>query len=113
LRLIVEEVTADNVRMRLEGFASLGAEFQPARADDLHGPFGYEPRLFGYMDYNPKTSRIARFEFVALGDTYGYPNTDDVAWRSSWRPGRQPLGVAFEMISAAPPGARIPARVVP
>jgi hypothetical protein len=82
-------------------------------AEDLKGPFGYELRLSGYLDYNPKTGRITRFEFVALGDTYGYPNTDDAAWKPSWRAGRQPLGVAFEMISGATAGERIPARVVP
>jgi hypothetical protein len=113
LRLIVEEVSADNVRMRLEGFADLGAPFQPAKADDLKGPFGYEPRLSGYLCYNPRTSRISRFEFVALGDTYGYPNTDDAAWKPSWRAGRQPLGVAFEMISGATASERIPPRVLP
>ena len=57
--------------------------------------------------------RITRFEFVAVGDTYGYPNTDDAAWKPSWRPGRQPLGVAFEMVSGTKPAERIPARVLP
>ncbi len=113
LRLIVQDVGADNVRMRLEGHADLGAAFQPAKADDLKGPFGYEPRLTGYLDYNPKTGRITRFEFVAVGDVHGYPNTDDASWKPSWRPGRQPLGVAFEMVSGTKPAERIPARVLP
>jgi hypothetical protein len=113
LHLLVEDVSGENVRLRLEGFADLGAAFDPAKADDLRGPFGYEPRFLGYVDYNPKANRITRFEFVALGDTYGFPYSEDLAWKQTWRPGRHPLGVAFEMVSGNVSADRVPAKVVP
>ena len=113
LHLIVEDVTADNVRLRLEGFARLGAPFDPRKANDLKGPFGYEPRLTGFLHYDTKHKRITRLEILAIGDTYGYPNTHDPSWRPAWRPGRQPLAVAFEMVSGTAPADRIPAKVVP
>lgn len=113
LSVIVEEASDKNIRLRLEGFASLGAAFEGAKANDLKGPFGYEPKLTGFVDYDREAKRITRFELVALGDVYGYPNTDDLAWKPSWRAGRQPLGVVFEMISGTSPGDRVPARVVP
>lgn len=113
LNLIVEEATETKLRLRLEGFARLGAASDAALAGDLKGPFGYEPRLLGFLEYDRAADRITRCEFVALGDVYGYPNTDDLAWKPSWRSGRQPLGVAFEMVSGDKPGERIPAKVAP
>jgi hypothetical protein len=113
LHLIVDDVSDRSIRLRLEGFARLGAAFESAKASDLKGPFGYEPQLIGFVEYDRQAKCITRFEFVALGDVYGYPNTDDLAWRPSWRAGRQPLGVAFELISGNAAGDRVPARVVP
>jgi hypothetical protein len=90
LSLIVADLCEESMRLRLEGFAHLGAAFDPAKANDLGGPFGYEPRLTGFVDYDRKAKRITRFELVALGDVHGYPNTDDLAWRPSYRPAASP-----------------------
>jgi hypothetical protein len=113
LRLTVEDVTDRHIRLRLDGSARFGAPYVRERADDLKGPFGYEPTILGFVEYDRKAQRVTRFDFVALGDMHGYPNTDDAAWRPSWRPGRQPLGVAFELVSGNAPADRVPARVVP
>jgi hypothetical protein len=113
LNLVVEVATDATLRLRLEGFAKLGAAGDASLVDDLKGPFGFEPKLLGHLEYDPKAQRITRFEFVALGDVYGYPNTDDAAWRPSWRAGRQPLGITFEMVSGDTPSERIPAKVAP
>lgn len=113
LQLVVEEVSAERIRLRLDGSARLGAASISAKVTDLKGPFGYEPSIQGYIDYDRKAKRFTRFDFVAYGDVYGYPNTDDLSWKPSWRPGRQPLGIAFELVSGATPGERVPARVVP
>lgn len=113
LNLIVEQATPEGVRLRLEGFAQLGAAFDASKANDLKGPFGFEPRLMGTLEYDAKKKVITSFEFVALGDSFGYPNTDDASWRPAWRPGRQPLGVAFERVSGQSPLDRMPARILP
>lgn len=73
-------VLGEILGVRVPGEAAAGtADVNKAGTglDQTRGPFGYEPRLSAYLDCNPKTGRITRFEFVALGDTYGYPNTDD------------------------------------
>jgi hypothetical protein len=114
LNLIVEEVSADSVQLRLDGFAQLGAVYDPERGAALTGPFGYEPRVLGRLSYDPRSQKITRFEFVALGDTFGYPNAqNDLAWRPCWRAGRQPLGVAFEMVPGNSPIERIPPSCLP
>lgn len=112
LTLTVEEVSADRVRLRLEGFALLGQPFDPSVKPGPALPgsrrgFGYEPRLLGLLDYDRDKQAIARFDMVAVGDMYGYSEIGDALY---FRPGRNPLGVAFELTKGELPAERVPPR---
>ena len=51
-------------------------------------------------------AHFARFDMVALGDMYG--ETTEGAW--FYRPGRKPVGFAFELSNGATPSDRLPPR---
>jgi hypothetical protein len=108
LALLVEDVSAASVRLRLTGFAQLGKAFDPKLKVQLtEGEsvgVGYEPRLLGYLTYDRKAKRITRFDAVAVGDFYGKMHG---SFWDVYRPGRQPLGVAFELIAADSPANRV------
>jgi hypothetical protein len=108
LTATVEEATSKNIRLRLEGFALLGQPFDanlppPSTKPGKRG-VGYEPALLGYVDYDPAKKVITRFDLVAYGDTYGIPEGDG---RYYYRPGRQPLGIAFELTKGDSPADRV------
>ena len=105
LHATVESVSPTRVRLRLEGFAHLGLDYDTAQARSQnggHSAHGYEPSLLGYLDYNPAENRIERFDLVALGSFYGTLYGDN---RLLFRSGRTPLGVAFEMVDTDSPQA--------
>jgi len=64
---------------------------------------GYEVRLLGYLDYNPQKKAIRRFDIVALGDHWG----EGIYTRGA-RPGRTPLGIAFELARGDTPADQVP-----
>lgn len=111
LALVVEDVAANKVRLRLEGFAMLGPDFETAdnAVKKKQRSWGFEPRLLGYLEYHPAKKIISRFDIVALGDTYGMLQE---GLRFFYRPGRHPLGVAFELVSAEAPANCVPGRAV-
>ncbi len=106
LRLTVEAVSASKVRLRLDGRADLGK--QPPQAV-LAGKtasmtlWGYEPKLLGYLEYDPQKQVFTRFDVVALGDQFGRVGL--VAGAA--RPGCQPLGITFELVSGDRPADRV------
>jgi hypothetical protein len=107
LRLTVEQVTPDMVRLRLNGFARLGsapptevATGQVACLDQ----WGYEPRLLGFLEYDPRTHVWTRFDIVALGEHFGRLGICD----SGSRPGLQPLGISFELVQGDRAADRVP-----
>jgi hypothetical protein len=107
MKLTVTEASADVVRMRLDGFARLGKEFPAAEKTSQRAcldQWGYEPRLLGYLEYDPRKEVFTRFDVVALGDHFGRLGICD----SAARPGRQPLGIAFELVTNDAPAERIP-----
>jgi hypothetical protein len=88
----------------LEGTALLASDRDPAKAER-----GYEVRLLGYLHYHPGRQAISRFDVVALGEHWGQGRFTRGA-----RPGRTPLGIAFELARGdrgadrvAPQGARV------
>jgi hypothetical protein len=108
LNQVVEEVGQDRVRLRLEGFALLGPDFETVQQNVKKiRSWGYEPHLLGYLEYQPSASKITRFDLVALGDTYGMLEEGLYYF---YRPQREPLGVAFELVSGDVPANRIPPR---
>jgi hypothetical protein len=107
LTLTVEMVSAARVRLRLEGQAKLGKE-PPAEAvagrTACTRDWGYEPRLLGFLEYDPRTRVFTRFDVVALGDHFGRLGICD----SGARPGLQPLGISFEMVKGERAADRVP-----
>jgi hypothetical protein len=113
MTLTVMQISANMVRLRLDGFARLGADF-PAADMMSHraclDKWGYEPRLLGHLEYDPQKKVFTRFDIVALGDHFGRLGICD----SAARPGRQPLGIAFELVATEAPAERIPpGRTIP
>ncbi len=98
MTLSVEEVTATSVRLRVEGSALLATDPSPDRAAR-----GYEARWLGYIEYNTPKKTIGRFDLVVLGDHWGQgPHTRGA------RPGRAPLGIAFDLPRGDAPADRVP-----
>lgn len=105
LRVIVEEASQERIRLRLEGFARLGADYPTAEkvsASGGDGAYGYEPQILGYLAFDASRQRLDRFDMIALGDFYGTLRGDG---RNFYRPGRTPLGVAFELVNEHSPAA--------
>jgi hypothetical protein len=108
LTLTVDAVARDSVRLRLDGFAKLGAmppaavvEGKVASLDQ----WGYEPRLLGFLEYDPRTQVFTRFDIVALGEHFGRLG---LGRRAPARIGLQPLGIAFELVKGDQPADRVP-----
>jgi hypothetical protein len=99
--------TPTSVRLRLDGFAKLGQEAPAAVAAGQCASidaWGYEPRLLGFLDYDPRQKRITRFDVVAIGNHFGRLGICD----SAARRGVQPLGISFELVTGDVPADRIP-----
>jgi hypothetical protein len=90
--MTVEEVNDQTIRVRLEGTALLSTDTDPTRARR-----GYEASLLGTLVYDVEKKAITRFDFVALGEHWGQGTNTPGA-----RPGRTPLGIAFELASGKP-----------
>lgn len=97
LDLIVDSVSPTLIQLRLEGAALLTTDPDPEKAAR-----GYQPQLQGHIKYDRDQRRLTQFDLVAVGDHWGSgPHTRRA------RPGRTPLGVAFELTSAQSPADRI------
>jgi hypothetical protein len=116
LHLTVEDANSGEVRLRLDGFAKL---FNPRSAQasfqgvsitkfsqfTVGSQFGYhisyQPRLLGYLAYDPTAKRFTRLDIVALGDVHGNPGGESVVGE---RLGAEnPLGIAFSLITDPKP----------
>jgi hypothetical protein len=112
LNLTVEHVSADRIRLRMDGFALLGEAYDPAikplpKVVGRRFGLGYEPRILGYLDYDRRQGKFTRFDLVAVGDLYGVQHEGASLY---FRPGRQPLGVALELTKGDTPADRYPPR---
>lgn len=87
LTLTVEK-TQPALEMRLEGSAVLATDADLTKADH-----GYDVQLLGKLVYDHAKGRFTRFDCVALGDYWG----GDWEGGRFQRPGRTPLGIAFEL----------------
>lgn len=87
LTLTVEKVSP-TLQMRLDGKALLASDADLAKAAR-----GYDVRLLGHVDYDAAKRTITRFDMIALGDYWG----GDYEGGRFKRPGRTPLGIAFEL----------------
>jgi hypothetical protein len=100
LTLTVEEMAASEVRMRLEGSANLRED----RGPGMGGLIIYQPRLLGYLAYDPARKVFTRFDIVALGNVKGQPADEN---QVGDRPGSNPLGIAFELVTNPKPADRV------
>lgn len=98
LTLTVTEVTPTTVRLRLEGTALLATDADAARAKR-----GFEVRLLGEIHGDRARGALTRFDVVAIGDHWG-----EGTFTRNARPGRQPLGVAFELAPMPTPADLVP-----
>lgn len=108
LTLTVDAVATDAIRLRLEGSAKLGkvppaavVEGKIASLDE----WGYEPRVLGFLEYDPRMQVFTRFDIVALGAHFGRLGNGR---RAPSRIGLQPLGIAFELVKGDQPADRVP-----
>ena len=98
MTLTVEEVMPTRLRLRLDGEALLATSADPKEAKR-----GMNARLLGHVEYDRKKKALTRFDVVALGEHWG----DSPLTRGA-RPGRTPLGVAFELARGDQPADRVP-----
>ena len=98
LTLHVEAATPQELRLRLEGAVLLAT-----RADASQADRGYDASLFGYITYDPGSGTIRRFDMVSVGDHWGV----GAHTRRDARPGRAPLGIAFELSTGDSPADRV------
>ena len=98
LTLTVDEADADGVGLRLEGSALLATDADPDRARR-----GFDARLLGHLHYDAGKKALDRFDVVAVGEHWGAGTFTPGA-----RPGRTPLGVAFELAKGTSPADRVP-----
>ncbi|MCI0456204.1 MAG: hypothetical protein L0Z62_04385 [Gemmataceae bacterium] len=103
IQLTVESVDEGKVKLRLDGSVLLSTHADPSRADR-----GFDVRLLGHLRYDTEKRSLERFDLVALGEHWG-----EGSFTRGARPGRTPLGVAFELTRGetaadrvAPQGAR-------
>ena len=87
LTLTVEEVSP-TLRLRLRGAALMATGKDLAKAER-----GYDTRLTGLLEYDPGHKAFTRIDFVSVGDWWG---GDNEGGRMA-RPGKVPLGIAFEL----------------
>jgi hypothetical protein len=94
----VEAVTPAEVRLTLRGTALLATAADPAKARR-----GFDAALLGHLHYDRSRKVITRLDLLAVGDHWGAgPFTGGA------RPGRKPLGIAFELSPGKEPADRVP-----
>jgi hypothetical protein len=98
VKLVVEEVTAREVRIKLTGAIMLASDTDPKAAKR-----GYDVSLLGEIRYEPVQRRIMKFSVVALGEHWG-----EGTFTGGARPGRNPFGVAFELADPSRAADRVP-----
>jgi len=98
LTLTVEDVTPGAIRLRLDGAALLASKADVEKAER-----GFDIRLLGYIGYDRSKKAIDRFDVVAVGDHWG-----EGTFTRRARPGKMPLGVAFELSDGKSGADRVP-----
>jgi hypothetical protein len=110
LGLFVEDVSPERIQLRLEGFVHHGTDFDAAKATTPNGPldFGYESRIYGVLVYDRLKEALVRFDIVAPGDVWGRWGDANGKSQLVERPGRTPIGFAFELATGDSLTNRLP-----
>jgi hypothetical protein len=98
LTLTVEEADEKRLLLRLRGAVLLATAADANKADR-----GFDAQLSGQVGYDRAKKAIDRFDVVALGDYWG-----DSEFTRGARPGKQPLGVVFDLTSGEKAADRVP-----
>jgi hypothetical protein len=94
----VTAVTAGEVRMELTGTALLSTD-----ADLDKAKRGYDVALRGELRYDRAKKAITRLDLLAVGEHWGHSMLTGGS-----RPGRKPLGIAFELVTGTSPADLVP-----
>jgi hypothetical protein len=110
LTLTVQDVSAERIQLVLEGFVHTGTDFDPVKATTPNGPlaFGFATPLHGILEYDRGKNTFVRFDLVAPGEVWGRWGDANGNSMSIERPGRSPIGFAFELAQGNSPTDRIP-----
>lgn len=110
LTLVVDDVSSERIRLRMTGFVHTGTEFDEAKATTPNGPlgFGYATPIHGILDYDRTKKAFVRFDIVAPGDVWGRWGDANGKSQIVERPGRSPVGFAFELATGDSPTDRLP-----
>jgi len=98
MTLTVESADAKTVKLRLDGATLLATGPEPDKAKR-----GYDAGLLGYIEYDRAKDRLTRFDLLATGDHWG-----EGPYTGGARPGRKPMGVAFELSQGDKPADAVP-----
>jgi hypothetical protein len=110
LGLVVEDVSPERIELRLEGFVHHGTQFEGDKATTPNGPlgFGYETPIRGALAYDRVKQAFVRFDIVAPGNVWGRWGDANGKSQIIERPGRTPIGFAFELATGNSPTNRLP-----
>ena len=99
LTLTVEDVSPERIRLRLAGFVHTGTTFDKEKATTPNGPlgFGFQTPLHGIVEYDRTKKAFVRFDVVASGEVWGRWGDANGKSQTVERPGRTPVGFAFEL----------------
>jgi hypothetical protein len=110
LTLVVDAVSPQRIRLLLVGFVHHGSDYDKAKATSPNGPlgFGYDSPIHGVLEYDRKTEGFVRFDIIASGEVWGRWGDANGKSQTIERPGRSPIGFAFELATAGSPTDRLP-----
>ena len=110
LTLVVDDVLPQRIRLLLVGFVHHGSDYDKAKATSPNGPlgFGYEAPIHGVLEYDRKKEAFVRFDIIAPGEVWGRWGDANGKSQTIERPGRSPLGFAFELAKGDSPTDRLP-----
>jgi hypothetical protein len=104
LALVVEEVTPERVRLRMEGTVHTGSEYDESQATSPNGPLGmgFQSAIHGVVEFDRRKEAFTRFDIIAPGDVWGRWGDANGKSLPVERPGRAPFGFAFELGGDSP-----------
>jgi len=110
LTLMVDDVSPQRIRLLLAGFVHTGSDYDKSKATSPNGPlgFGYETPIHGILEYDRKKEAFVRFDIVAPGEVWGRWGDANGKSQTIERPGRSPIGFAFELAPGESPTDRLP-----
>jgi hypothetical protein len=110
LTLEVDDVAAGRIRMSLGGLMHWGTDFDAAKATSPNGPlgFGFATPIHGILEYDRARQAFVRFDAIAPGDVWGRWGDANNNSQTVERPGRCPIGFAFELAPGTSPTDRLP-----